>query len=94
MQDFGVWNISYAIVACEPNWAGAQNSSALGAATNFGPEAVCCPANVTVSIVGAIEINCPDLPIGQFKCYLFVILRRSRYIVRVFLNNMSMYLLL
>lgn len=44
-QDFGVWNISYESVDCESAWAGSSNISDFGAATNLGPESVCCPSD-------------------------------------------------
>jgi len=43
--DFGVWNISYESVDCETTWAGSSNISDFGAATNLGPESVCCPSD-------------------------------------------------
>ncbi|GLB37572.1 hypothetical protein LshimejAT787_0406230 [Lyophyllum shimeji] len=46
-KDFGVWNISYQTVSCEPNWAGSQEATALGSVATLGPESVCCPANPT-----------------------------------------------
>ncbi|KAF8070599.1 RlpA-like double-psi beta-barrel-protein domain-containing protein-containing protein [Lyophyllum atratum] len=49
-KDFGVWNISYQTVSCDPNWAGFQEPAALGSVTSLGPEGVCCPANPTGNI--------------------------------------------
>lgn len=43
--DFGVWNITYQMVPCEPDWAGSKDAAALGSVTNLGRESVCCPAN-------------------------------------------------
>ncbi|KZT38852.1 hypothetical protein SISSUDRAFT_712798 [Sistotremastrum suecicum HHB10207 ss-3] len=44
--DFGVWNISYEIVTCTPNWAGSSTPAAMGSVTNLG-DSVCCPGDVT-----------------------------------------------
>jgi hypothetical protein len=46
-QDFGVWNITYAVVPCVPGWPGSQNAAALGSVANLGTS-VCCPSNPTV----------------------------------------------
>ncbi|KAF8488413.1 RlpA-like double-psi beta-barrel-protein domain-containing protein-containing protein [Gautieria morchelliformis] len=46
--DFGVWNISYAAVPCQKEWAGFSNAAALGSVTNLG-NGVCCPADPFVS---------------------------------------------
>jgi len=43
--DFGVWNISYSVVPCNPNWAGSSNISVQGVIANQSSEAVCCPAD-------------------------------------------------
>lgn len=55
IKDFGVWNISYQAVPCEPDWAGAVEASALGSVSNLGTASVCCPANPRVSLVVIIE---------------------------------------
>jgi len=55
--DFGVWNITYQTVACQPNWAGSNDSAALGSVTNLGQESVCCPANLAT---GNPNDTCPS----------------------------------
>jgi len=47
-SDFGVWNISYEVVTCDPNWAGHSDLAALGSVPSLG-DGVCCPAEVTAS---------------------------------------------
>ncbi|THH12897.1 hypothetical protein EW146_g7265 [Bondarzewia mesenterica] len=53
--DFGVWNISYQSVSCEPNWSGSKSTAALGSVTDLG-DSVCCPANPT----GSVNDTCPS----------------------------------
>ncbi|KAF8894017.1 RlpA-like double-psi beta-barrel-protein domain-containing protein-containing protein [Infundibulicybe gibba] len=54
--DFGVWNISYETVECQPQWAGSKEAAALGSISNQGPESVCCPADPT----GSANDTCPS----------------------------------
>ncbi|KAL1760651.1 RlpA-like double-psi beta-barrel-protein domain-containing protein-containing protein [Schizophyllum commune] len=54
--DFGVWNVTYEVVTCEDNWAGFDDTSALGAVDYLGPESVCCPAEPT----GNSNDSCPS----------------------------------
>ncbi|EKM80667.1 hypothetical protein AGABI1DRAFT_126718 [Agaricus bisporus var. burnettii JB137-S8] len=54
-KDFGVWNITYAVVPCIPSWPGARNAAALGSVANLGT-GVCCPANPT----GSPNDTCPS----------------------------------
>ena len=46
VQDFGVWNITYASVSCK-EWKGWGNEAAKGSAPDLGG---CCPANPTARI--------------------------------------------
>jgi len=54
--DFGVWNITYQTVPCEPDWEGSKDAAALGSVSNLGKESVCCPANPT----GNPNDTCPS----------------------------------
>ncbi|KAI0055173.1 hypothetical protein BV25DRAFT_1922032 [Artomyces pyxidatus] len=53
--DFGVWNISYESVSCEPSWSGSKSASALGSVAALG-DGGCCPANPT----GSANDTCPS----------------------------------
>ncbi|KAF9010547.1 RlpA-like double-psi beta-barrel-protein domain-containing protein-containing protein [Cyathus striatus] len=55
-KDFGVWNISYQIVSCLTDWAGAKQASALGSIPDGAGQSVCCPANPT----GDSNDTCPS----------------------------------
>jgi len=52
--DFGVWNISYQTVDCQP-WAGWKDAAALGSVASLG-DGGCCPANPT----GNTNDTCPS----------------------------------
>ncbi|TRM69316.1 RlpA-like double-psi beta-barrel-protein domain-containing protein-containing protein [Schizophyllum amplum] len=54
--DFGVWNITYEVVTCKDNWAGYDDTSALGAVDYLGPESACCPVEPT----GYLDDSCPS----------------------------------
>ncbi|KIM92054.1 hypothetical protein PILCRDRAFT_57037 [Piloderma croceum F 1598] len=54
-SDFGVWNISYATVTCQSNWAGSKDAAALGSVASLG-DGGCCPANPT----GNANNTCPS----------------------------------
>lgn len=57
LQDFGVWNASYVLVACEGNWAGATNQNALGSVASIGPEGACCPADPIVNTYLLLSVS-------------------------------------
>ncbi|KAF9793165.1 RlpA-like double-psi beta-barrel-protein domain-containing protein-containing protein [Thelephora terrestris] len=55
-KDFGVWNITYALVSCE-EWKGWGDAAAKGSAPNING---CCPANST----GSQQDTCPSYSDG------------------------------
>lgn len=54
-KDFGVWNITYAVVPCLESWEGRSNQRALGSVPALGSSG-CCPADPT----GNSNDTCPS----------------------------------